>query len=69
MFITKELLLHEDISIQVTTKDYYQIIEVFLVLRIIQKDKQKEFKFRLHEPYERLTNAVLDCKEYGVEIE
>lgn len=65
MSVTKELVLHEDASIQVTVKNYYQVTDVFLVLKGVVRDSNKEFKFRLEEPYGRFVNHVLDCKEYG----
>lgn len=68
MFITKELILQEDISIRVTVKDYYLITDVFLILRAVVRDKEVEQKFRIDEPYGRLINHVLDCKKYGTEV-
>lgn len=65
MLVTKELLLHEDVSIEVTVKDYYLITDVFIIFHGIVRDRNKEFRFRLHEPYERLINHVLDCKKSG----
>lgn len=68
-YITRQLVLHDDVSIRVTVKDYYQITDVFIILKGVVRDTNKEFKFRLDEPYERFVNHVLDCKEYGDEIE
>lgn len=68
MYQTKELLLHEDVVLQVTVKDYYAITEVFLLLRTIGPDKEKITRFRLNEPYERFINQVLDCKKSGVVV-
>lgn len=67
--VTKELVLHDDVSIRVVVKDYYRVTDVFLVMRGVVRDTNKEFKFRLEEPYERFVNHVLDCKEYGDEVE
>lgn len=66
MFVTKELLLHENVSIRVTIANYYLITDVFLVVNGISRDRPVEFKYRLEEPYERMLNHVLDCKKYGV---
>lgn len=65
MFVTKELVLHEDINIEVTVKDQYLITDVFIVIKGIVRDQNKEFRFRIHEPYDRLINHILDCKKSG----
>jgi hypothetical protein len=68
MFVTKELLLHDDVSIRVTVKDYYLVTDVFLIFRGVVRDQDKEFKFRVEEPYDRLINHIMDCKKYGNEV-
>lgn len=65
MYEVRQLMVHDQIDVRVVVKDHYQIIEVFLILKTNFGDKAKEHKFRLHEPYERLTNNVLDCMRYG----
>jgi hypothetical protein len=68
MLVIKELVLHDDITIQVTIKDYYLVTDVFLIFRGIVRDKEREHRFKLEEPYGRFINNVLDCKEYGTEV-
>ncbi len=68
MFITKELSLHDDVTIRVTIKDYYLVTDVYLIFKTIVRDQERIAKFRLEEPYDRFVNHVLDCKNYGTPV-
>lgn len=65
MIVTKELMLHDDVMMRVTVKNYLQITKVILYMKKYDHDKELNLKFELLEPFGRFINAVIDCKEYG----
>jgi hypothetical protein len=64
----KEMPLNEDVTLRVSIKDYYIIMDVFMVVQRIVNDKMIETKFRIYEPYDKFNYFIELCKKKGFDV-